>query len=376
MKIGILTLPLHTNYGGILQAFALQTVLEHMGHKVIVLNSPQHKQLPLWKMPFSYTKRILQKYILGQKDVRVFYEQWYNKTYPIISQHTEKFIESYIHQYRIKNLSKLKKEELDAIIVGSDQIWRTCYYPQIENAFLAFTKDWKHIKRIAYAPSFGTDKWEYSHKQTLACKRLIKNFNAVSVREISAIDLCNKYLDCIPTLTLDPTLLLNAEDYIQLINQTSTNKTSNMLLTYILDENEEKNQITHYIAKEKRLNIVRVNSKVENTFAKLEERIQPPVEQWIKGFYDAEFIVTDSFHACVFSIIFNKPFIVYGNRERGYSRFTSLLSLFDLTNQLVTNIDEIPQKLYTPIDWNKVNQKRSELKKLSMSFLKNSLQQQ
>lgn len=66
MKIGILTLQLHTNYGGILQAYALQTVLERMGHEVVVLNKRHHLLLPIWKWPYSYPKRIIQKYILGR----------------------------------------------------------------------------------------------------------------------------------------------------------------------------------------------------------------------------------------------------------------------------------------------------------------------
>lgn len=92
MKIGILTLQLHTNYGGILQAYALQTVLERMGHEVVVLNKRHHLLLPIWKWPYSYPKRIIQKYILGRGG-RVFFESYYNRTYPIVSQNTELFID-------------------------------------------------------------------------------------------------------------------------------------------------------------------------------------------------------------------------------------------------------------------------------------------
>ena len=78
MKIGILTLQLHTNYGGILQAYALQTVLERMGHEVVVLNKRHHLLLPIWKWPYSYPKRIIQKYILGRGG-RVFFVSYYNR---------------------------------------------------------------------------------------------------------------------------------------------------------------------------------------------------------------------------------------------------------------------------------------------------------
>ena len=65
MRIGILTLPLHTNYGGILQAYALQTVLERMGHEVSVITTPNKAKLPVWKWPYSYPKRMIREYILG-----------------------------------------------------------------------------------------------------------------------------------------------------------------------------------------------------------------------------------------------------------------------------------------------------------------------
>ena len=121
-----------------------------------------------------------------------------------------------------------------------------------------------------------------------------------------------------------------------------------------MDETPEKLALIEKIAKEKNLVSFRVNSKVESREIPLQERIQPPVEQWLRGFYDAEFVVTDSFHACVFSILFNKPFIAIGNVRRGMSRFKSLLSMFGLEKRLITSsscdIEEIED-----INWSKVN---------------------
>ena len=85
MRIGILTLPLHTNYGGILQTYALQTVLERMGHEASVITTSNKAELPVWKWPYSYPKRMIRKYILG-KDEPVFFESYYNRVYPIVSQ--------------------------------------------------------------------------------------------------------------------------------------------------------------------------------------------------------------------------------------------------------------------------------------------------
>lgn len=343
MRIGILTLPLHTNYGGILQAYALQTVLDRMGHEVVVVDAPKLSYLPIWKWPFSYPKRII-SYILRKSNI-IFYERYYNQTYPIISQHTQKFIDEYINRIEVQNFNDLKEEDFDAIIVGSDQIWRPKYYKKIENAFLDFAKMWK-IKRIAYAASFGTDEWEYNAKQTKTCKKLIKLFDAVSVREDSGVILCKKNLEVDAVHVLDPTLLLNTNDYIRLFKEKNIPQSQGDLLCYILDETQEKTNFINKVANEKNLKPFRVNAKVEDYGAPLNERIQPPLEQWLRGFYDAELVITDSFHACVFSIIFNKPFLVLGNKKRGVARIKSLLKLFALEDSLIVSYEEyLPNNL-------------------------------
>ena len=116
-----------------------------------------------------------------------------------------------------------------------------------------------------------------------------------------------------------------------------------------------------------------MNSKYDDPSAPIEERIQQPVEKWLLAFYDAEFVITDSFHACVFSIIFNKPFIVYGNKERGFARFESLLKLFGLEERLVCSPNEIDKVLKTPIDRERVNSIHKQMKEKSLSFLTKNL---
>ena len=341
MKIGILTLPLNTNYGGILQSYALQTVLERMGHEVVVLNCERKYSLPLWRMPLSYAKRVIKKYILGRKDTKIFAEQHQQKEYAIISQHTQRFIDAYIHTYNVESFKNLKSTDFDAIVVGSDQVWRPKYFTylfnaSIENAFLSFAREW-NIKRISYAASFGTEDWEYTAEDTDLCGELLKLFNVVTVREESAVRLCKERLGIEASHVLDPTMLLSKEDYIKLFDVVNTPKSSGNLLTYILDNTPEKTNVINKISKEKGLTPFRINSNAKGPNASVEERIQPPVEAWLRGFYDAEFVVTDSFHACVFSIIFGKPFIVIGNKERGMARFESLLKMFGLEDCLISS---------------------------------------
>lgn len=369
MRIAILTLPLHTNYGGILQAYALQTILERMGHEVCVIERrPRPTRLPLWKIPYSYGKRIIKN--LTGHPYPIFYEQKKDREAPIVAQNTNRFIKKYIKRLVVNEYSDICEGDFNVIVVGSDQIWRPKYFPKIETAYLNFTKDW-NIKRIAYAASFGTDEWEYSPKQTQNCRHLITKFEAVSVREKSGIDLCHKYLDVNAKQVLDPTLLLKTEDYISLFKSIGVPKSPGNLLGYILDNTPEKVSFIDHIAKLKGLIPFRVDSKVENKIAPLNERIQPPLENWLRGFYDAEFVITDSFHACVFSILFHKLFFVIGNKERGMSRFQSLLSMFGLEDRLVDI--HSPINLNSNIDWNDVDNVLNKKREEARRFLTNSL---
>ena len=101
----------------------------------------------------------------------------------------------------------------------------------------------------------------------------------------------------------------------------------------------------------------------------LNERIQPPVEEWLKGFVDAKFIITDSFHACVFSIIFQKPFVVISNKERGNDRFISLLQDFHLSDRLITNIFDFKRIKDPNILNDEVYSLLFEKKSMSLKFL-------
>ena len=342
MKIGILTLPLHTNYGGILQAYALQTVLERMGHDVEVFNRKQIRNLPA-RWPMALFKRMVKKFILRQKII-VLAERYHNKYYPELSRNTQLFIDSYIKQRFLQSLDDVKEFDYDAIIVGSDQVWNpSCFRPMwnstMENAFLNFAEKW-NIKKVAYAASFGNDVWTFSQLETVACKKMISRFSGVSVREIIGLEMCRTNLGITAELVPDPTLLLSENDYMNLVKKSNVKKSAGSLLYYILDDSSEKNALVQKIAADRNLVPFRVNSKIEDVFASIEDRIQPSVEQWLQGFYDAEFVVTDSFHACVFSIIFGKPFVVYGNASRGLTRFSSLLSCFGIEDNLIISLSE------------------------------------
>lgn len=376
MRIGILTLPLHTNYGGILQALALQTILERMGHNVVVFDRPFEKHtLPTWKKPLLYTKRIIKKYIF-QKKVDIFQEEKVYKRACMERKYTQPFINSHIHRLVIRHLTDLSEKDFDAIVVGSDQIWRMLYFKgfwdtdKAADAFLAFSDGW-NIKRISYAASFGTETSDIPLEEIPNCRLAISKFDAVSVREESGVRICKDQFGIDAKWIVDPTMLLTPKDYISLLGiDAEQTKSQGVLMSYVLDESPEIAELRNKIAKEKGLSIYYSNI-ADNGSNKRGVVPQPPVENWIKAFANADYVLNDSFHACVFSILFHKQFTVVGNKERGLERFLSLLKIFGLEDRLITNPQDY--KPLPDIDYDKVDKILSTKRTEAISFLQSAL---
>lgn len=377
MKIGILTQRLYVNYGGLLQCFALQTTLRSLGHEAEVLQRwfPQNKN--------TFRNRLVNH--CKQLFFFMLYRKWYHYITESerrkISQHTSYFIEKYIcpRSPRFFHTASMKqyveKNGFEGYVVGSDQVWRPCYSPCIGNYFLDFTIG-KNVRRVSYAASFGVDSNEYTDAQLKKFAPMLHLFNSVSVREKSGINLCNDYFHSKAQLVLDPTMLLEKEDYERLIVEENEPKSSGNLFCYFLDKTPEKLEVVRELETKQFLKSFRVMPKrtdTENLCNNTEDYIYPSVTKWLRGFKDSEMVLTDSFHGCVFSIIFNKPFWVIGNEGRGNARFHSLLSLFGLENRLLTpsRLAEIDWTM--PVDWQKVNGKREAMKQESLQFLTNAL---
>lgn len=358
MKVGILTLPLSINYGGILQAYALQTVLERLGHDTVVINRNILWTVPGWKLPLIYAVRRAGRMLTG-KDIDIHKEISHNNAVLSRSRYTAMFVSSHIRTVTVDRYSDLSERMFDAIVVGSDQIWRPKYfYADIRDAYLHFARKWQ-IRRVAYAASFGTDEWEYTPEQTAACAALAGRFDAVSVREDGAVELCRSRLGVDSVRLLDPTLLLDAEDYVSLLSPADRSRyarlcsaSSGRLFVHFLDGSPQKHSFAERAGSEWGLSPFSLQQPAEAgsgissvTTPGVPAGIlgewtpQPPVEDWIGAFLKADAVVTDSFHGCIFSMIFRKPFIVIGNKERGMSRFVSLLSLLGLEDRLVESAD-------------------------------------
>lgn len=361
MKIGILTQPLKNNYGGLLQNYALQMVLKRAGHTVETID---------WGSPFSFRLKLF--YIKTRVMSRLFPNRYQAKYRPtskeekIIGRETEYFISKYICRTKcaetfaeIQRISE--SNEYDAYVVGSDQCWRPLYNRYLPAMYLSFTEN-KKVKRVAYAASFGTDQWEYTQESTAQCAPLAQKFDLVTVREDSGVKLCKDHLGVDATYVLDPTMLLTKEDYIQLIEAEKEPKAAGTLFNYILDPAVTKTTFINRVAEEMNLKPFQVLPKYQaetrtkkDVKKRIEDCVFPGVTTWLRAFMDAEMTIVDSFHGMVFSILFNKPFWVIGNAERGMSRFTSLLRLFNLEDRLL-NVNELGNvDIKIPIDWTSVN---------------------
>lgn len=365
MKVGIITQPLKYNYGGLLQNYALQQILRKNGIESITIdqveNDPKGIRLLLSDAKTFVYKKLLErnrKYFFERKKLREkkgknlvsFKERFIKCTKPIS------------YGYDIDNY--IQKEKFDAFIVGSDQVWRPQYNKFLDNCFLIFSKDYS-VRRIAYAASFGTDRWEYSMLQTLRYRKTLKIFDAISVREKSAIGLCETYFGVTPRHVLDPTMLLSIQDYQMIIDTEFDIKDETVdMLVFFLGTSNNKKKIACEI--EKKLQ----PTNRRNIYLDLDTIDEfPSVPQWLNAFKNAKFVVCDSFHATVFSIIFNVDFIVIENKIRGNARFESLLSMFGLEDRLINDISGIEEISNKKIMWDKVNMLMKFYQEESLSFL-------
>ena len=366
MKIGILTQPIIANYGGVLQNFALQFTLKKLGHKPYTIFYGQ-SNFRSWII--FWIKYVIKAIIRRPQSPRRLY---YTCLSDVKRENFYKFIKSNIKTTKpfvwdIKS-SDILPYNFDAYVVGSDQTWRPAYNSasSLDAMFLDFTKDTKGIKRIAYAASFGVDNWEFSPELTQRYKEDIKLFDAVSVREASGVTLCKQYFDIDAIHLLDPTMLLSADDYRNVVKKSRMQcREKGGVLVYVLDMTADKQNFIEEFCKQKGLQAFYVGKEVDG--------VLPSIESWLNGFDAADYVITDSFHGSVFSIIFNKPFISIGNKARGLSRFNSLLSIFNLEDRLVDLDESVEMPSMPDTDWSKVNMIMKEWQEKSINFLKTNL---
>lgn len=357
MKIGIITQPLLFNYGGFLQAWALQEKLRQMGHEPITMDYI-HPPFSLIHCFLSWAKAIILYLLKGKKAEFMSIRAEHRS--PIFQSFVEKNM-TLTHTMHSFSPQLITSYQLQALIVGSDQVWRPRYNPLLADMYFRFASGFS-IPKIAYAASFGVDYWEYSSQQTQECGQWAKTMDAISVREQSAIALIRANFGLPSVEVLDPTLLHKAEDYKALCADIPQ-QPSSTLLAYILDPNTEKQKFVTEISNQNDLEVKCHTAESNSTLS---------VEQWLANYRDAECVVTDSFHGTVFSIIFHKPFYVLPNHGRGASRMQCLLQTFHLQDRIVELGGSTPA-IIQHIDWAKVDDTLHILRAESEHFLRQNL---
>ncbi len=394
MKVAIFTLPLVNNYGGILQAYALQRALESYGFEAPVLNL-KIRQRGLFSR--DYLKFLLAKLIYFKKYKNAEFStlRYYADTQRFVAQNIKTTREIY-SPAALKRL--FEQEKFGACVLGSDQVFNPPYFDAFENDFsLGFAP--QSCIKIAYAASFGGESFKGARDLELHKANLAK-FKAISVRERNATALCESVFGISgAAFVLDPTLLAGREVFEKFISPAgaassvkpgaaqnlngtaadiadtafsaqdacenavcATNAAQKgQIFAYILDQNERKSEILKSVSEREGLSVREVNDKANRV----------SIEEWLSLIASAQLVITDSFHGCAFSILFNKPFFAFINENRGSSRFYSLFESFELQDRVIKSASDVA--LSKQVDWARVNEILSRRRETSREFLISNL---
>ncbi len=362
-RIAILTQPLYLNYGGVLQAYALQRVLREWGYDVTTdshRNSLARRVVPRWcrNAIGDFVRRAVNR-LRGVTPHHALFEQ--------VGGNFTRFIESHLSTVELFDRNGVVRSECkglyDTYIVGSDQTWReSCNVGELMHYFLDFVAG-EDVRRVSYAASFGVDNLsEYTSSQKHRAAELLTLFDAISLRESSGVRLCREEFGVEAQQVLDPTLLLRRGDY-ELLAQ-SVAQTNISLGCYILDRDPQREGWIKNLSQAMSVS----SSDIGVGYSS--------VEGWIASFRDADYIVTDSFHGTIFAILFEKKFITMVNHERGASRFDSLLGGLGLDHRVVvegSSVEDMRKLLCEDIDYGELSKKLDVMRAQSLLFLEKSL---
>lgn len=254
------------------------------------------------------------------------------------------------NEYSYEGLKKLAKN-IKGAIVGSDQVFRMDYiihlhFNQYIQKFLT-----KNNRKIAISGSFGYEQDEFK-KIAKGNKKLFKkmlkglsSFDYISTREISGKQILNRKFKLNADFILDPVFLVNPNVYDTIVDKSKFVK-KDCIVTYVLDENEEYIKACSYLRKKIATELISIDAVKANVL----------VEDWLSYIKNCKIFITDSFHGVCFALIFNKPFICIKNKNRGESRFNTLINLLGIENNFISSINDIYNcDLRGKIDYNKVN---------------------
>lgn len=293
------------NYGASLTAWAMQEFVKSCGCSCMLLYHNDFWNIDLYENSFS--KRFAMNFLNVSRD------------------------------YSNQDLKRLSKN-VKGVILGSDQVLRLDYMGHNLYKYLLNWVD-KNTKKIAISPSFGINQEEFekSDKFTPFVKRYmtsaLKSFDYLSCREVSGIDIFKNVFGVVADVVVDPVFLIDKSKYNEIISYSNVNN-DGKIVSYILDDNEEYNRLNEYLSKKENAECVSINGRDYN------------VEDWLKSIKNCKLLITDSFHGVCFALIFGKPFVCIRNKNRGNTRFDSLVTMFCIEKNFIYSVDEVIDKEY------------------------------
>ena len=358
MKVDIITLHYIWHYGSLLQTYATCKVFEKLGYSAEIIdyvrpNADENKEIraaistrgyrnPIKRYLFTFSKKI------ENKKRKKFSDDFFGKRINLTK------------RYNSYEELKANPPEADIYCTGSDQTWNSEYNGGFLPAyFLEFAPDGK--KRIGYAVSIGMDK--IPDNEFEKTRNAVMKYDAISVREDSAVKLIQNLGYTNVCQVLDPTLALNLDDWKPLIGKRIINEP--YVLIYKLNPNDELEEFAAKLSKDKNCKLVRVSYYLNHFKNQGKMIYSPSVEGFLSLIYHAESVITDSFHCVAFSLNFNKDF--YAFYPGKYSaRIKSIMELTG-TNHRVVGETEFSQ---SNIDFENVNRVLSFEREKSMEFLR------
>lgn len=378
-RVLIRTLPLSNgNYGGILQAYALQQVLLDLGLNPatdLTISKPVSavgakatrlvvRALPSWLFT-SRTGSEIQDSVIRDEISQ-----------PLATFVDEKIVGVNLYR-RPHTIDREVVQRFGNLVVGSDQVWRH-QYGDVKSYLFDFVQD-PEVRLVSFAASFGHDGLQgYNRQLRDTTRQLAQRLHYVSVRELSAIELCSKHWGITAVHHVDPTMLLSRAHYEKLACEEEAVSLSPQCVSYVLDESPPIRSVIDQTCAYLGVSETRLAPKPK-TYAALRRYpgryTQPTVQTWLRAFSEAQFVITDSFHGTIFAILNNKPFLTICNTDRGASRFESLLGLLGLSRRLISpgSVRDVRRILDQAIDWELVELQLATKREEAIDYLSKAL---
>lgn len=364
-KVGIVTFHRAHNYGAILQAYALQEKIKSLGHDISVINynNDLYKKYNIFYIDKTNFKTIIKSIIrniifLPKNIIRYKNNDKFMNEKLVLTKKTDK-----------KQTSKICCN-YDAVITGSDQVWNEKITHGLDDIYsLNIPGD---FKRISYAASLGHTKLDDTNESIYTEK--LNRMNNISVREKTFVNDLEGMLKKDVNLVMDPTFLINGSEWEEKIS--SVPKIADKyIFVYSLGKNSELTKTVEYLKKKTKLKVVYFGNRKQ--YAKDDINIYTKdAFVFLKAIKDAEYVIANSYHATIFSIIFKKNFMDYV-QDYNLHKIKDLLNLLNIKNKMFSNYDEFiknEEKLLEDIDYDKVYSKLEPEIDKSTEFLKSALE--